>query len=458
MGFWDMVSQIVSTKDHIKDEQRSRFHKLVPCGSSKQMRVMVAESSMPRDAPQALDETIWRKTPPDLVWKMIAKHIGSQPIHAVFEHSLLCKDLKNFLTVPNLLKECPAGLNHGSRMLKRKCKRRSDGVFVLDTNDAEVEGRLPPVPSTIPLKGLSLDEVSLLTGQGGETGLIYMEIGRAPDDFLRTEKKWFVFNPVTKSVRQLCLAYSECKPQIHLLSWVDRFGSGYVSWASNGGYEMYPLSYDLDTESWKRIGSGFTTRGLLWTEKAVHDNVVYLRYEDLEHKDLLIMFDIQDHKFHEVRTEGLPEYIRSPFLFSTQGHIYLAAGLPELFKTVSKVDRVVLYQLKIDETGEYKWKEFIEMERELLAELTGTWHDISELKFLHTHHGLLVASSVRKRWRDGAHVKKLRKSWSNKSHCHVKVAACSFITKSWGKNEAHGLGQNFDFTSTVYTPRLDIAA
>lgn len=404
----------------------------------------------------ALCHFIWRvsdvqtRIPEDLLEIIIRKHLSSQPICRLFELRVLSKHFKAFLTEFKLL-----GILHVQDcwMLGQTCARRNDNAFVLDTYDVVQKKRQQvAIPTDIALSrdgrsGLNFSyELKVSSSQGGESGLVYLEIcGASTSDaplYQRTTRKCFVLNPMTKSVRQLNLDYS--------FQQIDRVCSGYLSWASShGGEEMWPSLLDPITEKWNRIDLNFTARGSIKKDKAVVNEVVYQRYHRRDLKDQLIKYDTRQGTIREETTTGLPDNMMNELLFHHEGQIYLAAVLdfPATARLPALKD-VLLYELKST-----NWEIVSEITETVLAELTKAHPALHEFKFFYIDHELLVASVVSERRINGSYVS----FRGARYRCHA-IAAYDLTSHAWRKDDASRLGPELHVDTTVFRPRLDIVA
>lgn len=441
--------------------------------------------------------------PPDLVEMIIWKHLRSQPGRRLFELMLVCKWFRNFLTkIPSIQGNsfCQSCVLREDCLQKRGCKHRvsecSSGTYQIvcwGTHDL-LQKTVMPIPChpscrTPPLckdpvckesTWISLPEWRVSSSQGGEPGLLYLQKsrgtasastsnGRIAADSITQDSiaEWLVLNPFTKSRRQLPFQYMGHAPRSHFLGSVDRFRSGYFSWASDGGEEMYPLLLDSVSKAWKRIGSGFITKGRIRFEKALQNEVVYLRYKKPEFKNLIITYDVLRGSFREIETTGLSDNICDDhqFLFHCDGHIYLAAGQsypPARHYGARK--SVVIYEL---ECTTFNWMAISEIPSRISQELTNVYPALSELKFLHIERELVVASLVTERRTDGNHIVLDEWNWRHRcrrlppitrKHPCRAIAAFDLTTASWRQDEAVRFGAKFDRRTFVFRPRLDIDA
>lgn len=420
--------------------------------------------------------------PDDLVDAIIWKHLDSQPLRRRFELTLVSPRFREFLTKGRPSREsCVLAPNC---LQKVGCKHRENRTVCWGADDVLQKREMPiplhPPSPKLPLctdpsckesRWKSLDGWSVSSCQGGEPGLIYLlkssasasasasapgsgsssiasaSHGRGASPSIA---EWLVLNPVTESRRQLPLDYQGKVPEVRM---VDRFSSGYLSWASDdGGERMYPLLLDLESNAWKRIGSGFVTRGRIRMDKAVRDDTVILLYEKYDLMDLLITYDLLQGSFREEMTTGLADNICDEYLFHFEGHVYLAAVLcyPSTGRWVEK--SVVIYEL--EPTG-WNWTTVSVSPPWLSNRLTEIYPALVDLKFLQIDHELVLARLGTERKTDGIHV--ILSSEQGNYPC-VAVAAFDLSARSWRREEMGRFGPKLDSLTSVFRPRLDIEA
>ncbi|CAM6114191.1 unnamed protein product [Calypogeia fissa] len=424
----------------------------VPWSSLPELRER-PERAVPRPILPALPQ---RDIPWSVLEMILWKHLSTQRIGRFVELSRVCKHIKELVTEPNLRKVQPIS---ELWVLKQNCEWMKDNIFALDTFDVLQKKRQNIMVFTAMFprqrgrpRFSSTDELRVSSIQGGESGLVYLEEAGASGITCGTTRECFAFNPITKSCRQLRIHCS--------VRQIDRFSCGYVGWASStGGDEMIPLLFDLQANDWNRIGYGFTTRGQIMKEKAVVNEVVYIRYKDRspDLKDQLIIYDIRQKTFREVSTTGLPDTMVNEYLFQHEGRIYLAAVVP----TIRSEKDLVLFKLEFITDSQIIWDMVSEIPLGLLKEVTGTSGERCELKFFSLDHELLLARLLFIRRTDGVRVVRdmalPKKGCPNCFPC-VGVVAYDMSSGSWRKDKKGRLGPGLDVHTTIFRPSLDIQA